>query len=195
MANYDPVGPDPILLGEPGRFRRTRKPAPNAGRCFVVTWNAWKVSRGVVWATLWAVILTVTSVRPAAAVDYYWTASGTSLGGSGTWNTTSSNWFVGSSSGALGPYVSSTTSQAYLQGTSGTLTTSGTPQFCRINVTSGSFTLSGAVAWANNGTLSPARGIVVSPSAALTITSANGAGRGLGIQGGGTGTFTSANQP
>jgi autotransporter-associated beta strand protein len=141
------------------------------------------------------VILTVTSVRPAAAVDYYWTASGTSLGGSGTWNTTSSNWFVGSSSGALGPYVSSTTSQAYLQGTSGTLTTSGTPQFCRINVTSGSFTLSGAVAWANNGTLSPARGIVVSPSAALTITSANGAGLGLGIQGGGTVTFTSANKP
>ncbi|MBU6308164.1 MAG: autotransporter-associated beta strand repeat-containing protein [Planctomycetes bacterium] len=150
---------------------------------------------GRIAAAVMAVASVAVPVRETMAVDYYWTATGTSLGGSGTWNTTSSNWFVGSSSGTLGSFVSSTTSQAYLQGTSGTLTASGIPQFCRINVTSGSFTLSGVVAWANNGTLSPARAIVVSPSTSLTITSTNGAGLGLGIQGGGTVNFTSANKP
>ncbi|MFM7244710.1 MAG: beta strand repeat-containing protein [Planctomycetaceae bacterium] len=131
----------------------------------------------------------------ARAVDYYWTANGSALGGSGTWNTTSSSWFAGSSSGPLGTYVSGSTSQAFLQGLSGTLTTSGTPQFTRINVTSGSFTLSGPVSWANNGTLSPARTIVVSPSTSLTITTTNGAGLGLTVQGGGSVTFTPANKP
>ncbi len=161
----------------------------------MVNHAAWSVSRPVALVLLGAVVMCLPSGQRAAAVDYYWTASGTSLGGSGTWNTTSSNWFVGSSTGTLGTYVSATTSQAYLQGLSGTLTTSGTPQLTRINVTSGSFTLSGAVAWANNGTLSPARAIVVSPAAALTITSNNGAGLGLGVQGGGTITFSAANKP
>lgn len=130
----------------------------------------------------------------ALAAEYYWTADGTTLGGSGTWNTVSSNWFVGSSSGALGTFVSATTSQAFLQGTSGTLTANGTPQFNRITVNSGSFTVSGLVSWANDGTASPNRAIVVNPATALTITSTNGGGLPLSVLGGGTVTFTQSNR-
>jgi autotransporter-associated beta strand protein len=130
----------------------------------------------------------------SSAVEYYWTADGTSLGGNGTWNTSSSNWFVGSSSGSLGTFVSATTSQAFLQGTSGTLTATGTPQFNRITVNSGSFTVSGLVSWANDGTASPNRAIVVNPATALTITSTNGGGLPLSVLGGGTLTFTQSNR-
>lgn len=130
----------------------------------------------------------------SSAVEYYWTADGTSLGGNGTWNTSSANWFVGSSSGSLGTFVSGSTSQAFLQGTSGTLTATGTPQFNRITVNSGSFTVSGLVSWANDGTASPNRAIVVNPATALTITSTNGGGLPLSVLGGGTLTFTQSNR-
>ena len=145
-----------------------------------------------------AQLLTVVAVSwwagTSSAVEYYWTADGTSLGGSGIWNTSSSNWFVGSSSGSLGTFVSATTSQAFLQGTSGTLTASGSPQFNRITVNSGSFTVSGLVSWANDGTASPNRAIVVNPATALTITSTNGGGLPLSVLGGGTLTFTQSNR-
>lgn len=141
-----------------------------------------------------AVAIVSLVARGAVAVDYYWTADGTNLGGSGTWNTTSSLWRSGSSTGTLTTFVSATTSQAFLQGTSGTLTTNGTPQFNRITVNSGSFTVSGLVAWATDGTISPSRAIVVNPSTALTITSTNGGGVGLSVLGGGTLTFTQSNR-
>ena len=150
------------------------------------------------WMLRPALVLTVVAAAlPASvapAVEYSWTADGTSLGGSGTWNTTSSNWFVGSSSGSLGTFVSATSSQAFLQGTSGTLTATGTPQFNRISVTSGSFTVSGLVSWANDGTASPNRAIVVNPTTALTITSTNGGGLPISVLGGGTVTFTQSNR-
>jgi autotransporter-associated beta strand protein len=141
-----------------------------------------------------AVVLATAIGRGALAVDYYWTADGTNLGGSGTWNTTSSLWRSGSATGSLTTFTSATTSQAFLQGTSGTLTTSGTPQFNRITVNSGNFTVSGLVSWANDGTLSPPRAIVVNPSSSLTITSTNGGGLPISILGGGTASFTQSNR-
>lgn len=140
-------------------------------------------------------LATCGGIPPAVtAAEFYWTADGSTLGGSGTWNTTSSLWRSGSATGPLTTFVSATTSQAFLQGTSGTLTTNGTPQFNRITVNSGSFTVSGLVAWATDGTISPSRAIVVNPSTALTITSTNGGGVGLSVFGGGTLTFTQSNR-
>jgi fibronectin-binding autotransporter adhesin len=152
------------------------------------------VGRIVRSAVVLCVVAAASTAGVASAVDYYWTADGTALGGSGTWNTASSNWFIGSSSGSLGTFTSATTSQAFLQGTSGTLTASGTPQFNRITVNSGSFTVSGLLSWANDGTVSPSRAIVVNPSTALTITSTNGGGLPLAVQGGGAVTFTQSNR-
>jgi fibronectin-binding autotransporter adhesin len=139
-------------------------------------------------------LLLMAWARTVPAVDYYWTADGTNLGGSGTWNTTSSLWRSGSATGSLTTFVSASTSQAFLQGTSGTLTTSGTPQFNRITVNSGSFTVSGLVAWASDGTVSPTRAILVNPSTALTITSTNGGGFPISVLGGGTLSFTQSNR-
>lgn len=152
------------------------------------------VGRIVRSAVVLCVVAAASTAGVASAVDYYWTADGTALGGSGTWNTTSSNWFIGSSSGSLGTFTSATTSQVFLQGTSGTLTATGTPQFSRITVNSGSFTVSGLLSWANDGTVSPSRAIVVNPSTALTITSTNGGGLPLAVQGGGAVTFTQSNR-
>ena len=128
----------------------------------------------------------------APAIDYYWDADGdasATLGGSGTWNTSNLNWRNGSATGPVGTWVNSTTSIAFLQGTSGTLAASGGPQVNKINVTSGSFTLTGLVSWQGND-----RAINVSPGSALTVTSTNGAGIALTVGGGGTTTFTANNR-
>ena len=128
----------------------------------------------------------------APAIDYYWDADGDAsgtLGGSGTWNTSNLTWRNGSATGPVGAWVNSTTSIAFLQGTSGTLTASGSPQVNKINVTTGSFTLSGLVSWQGND-----RAINVSPGSALTVTSTNGAGIALTVGGGGTTTFTANNR-
>lgn len=79
---------------------------------------------------------------------FYWDADGsttTGVGGTGTWNTSSSLWRSGSATGGLTTYVSADTSDAFLTGTAGTVTLAADMNFHTLTfgATSGTYTVTG----------------------------------------------------
>ncbi len=86
--------------------------------------------------------------KPAVhAATFYWDANGAAagVGGTGIWDTSSSLWRSGSETGTLTTYVSADTTDAYLTGTAGTVTLSGSiiVNTLTLGATSGTYTLTG----------------------------------------------------
>src|SRR6478735_2905784 len=71
-----------------------------------------------------SLVMLLFAVTQGTAATYYWDANGSTagVGGSGTWDTTTSLWRLTTDTGTLSTYVSADTSDAYLTGTAGTLT-------------------------------------------------------------------------
>jgi fibronectin-binding autotransporter adhesin len=78
-----------------------------------------------------AILLPVTllagiATDAAAATDYYWYGDGSTLGGSGAWNTTSTDWGVSSASGTSTAWSNANDDNAYFAGSLGGSVTLGT---------------------------------------------------------------------
>lgn len=87
------------------------------------------------------------ATHDGSAATYYWDANGATagVGGSGTWDTTSSLWRLTTNTGTLSTYVSADTSDAYLTGTAGTVTLASNMNFHTLTfgATSGTYTVTG----------------------------------------------------
>jgi hypothetical protein len=83
-----------------------------------------------------AAVVTLLSVSAAQAASYAWYGDGSTVGGSGTWNTTGSNWYNGT---AVGPWVNDGSAGALFNGTNaGTVTVdAGGVTVCAVNAGDG----------------------------------------------------------
>lgn len=82
------------------------------------------------------------AVTLASIPNLYWTASGTTLGGSGTWNASGSNWSTGTSSIAGATWADG--KSAFLQGTGGTVTLGSALAAGSLTISSNGYTLAGS---------------------------------------------------
>ena len=90
------------------------------------------------------------AVTLAPVVSLSWTANGTTLGGSGTWNSSSTRWSPSDTTVSGGPWANGRA--AYFAGTSGTVTVDAAVAPLALNFTTGGYTLasgSGSIAAAD----------------------------------------------
>jgi autotransporter-associated beta strand protein len=81
------------------------------------------------------------AVTLASIPNLYWTANGSSLGGSGTWNGSGSNWSTGTSSVAGTTWADG--KSAFFQGTAGTVALGSALAAGSVTISSNGYTLSG----------------------------------------------------
>ena len=90
------------------------------------------------------------AVTLAPVVSLYWTANGSALGGSGTWNSSSNRWSPSDTTVSGGPWANGRA--AYFAGTSGTVTVDAAVAPLSLNFTTSGYTLasgSGSIAAAD----------------------------------------------
>ncbi|CAN5817987.1 hypothetical protein BH11VER1_BH11VER1_33260 [soil metagenome] len=91
--------------------------------------------------------LSLGAIEKVDAATFYWDANGATagVGGTGTWDTTSSLWRLDSEIGTLTTYISAVTSDAFLTGTAGTLTLNSDIALNTLTfgATSGTYTITG----------------------------------------------------
>ena len=147
-------------------------------------------------------LVTLLTTHQGFAVDRYWDQNGalSGMGGTGTWNSSSSFWRTesgassnGGTLGAWASYATDAATHAILSGTGGTLSTTEAIVTNKLSVNSGSFIISNGTggSFSFNGN---DRAISVASGATLTLSPVISGGVGLAISGGGTTTFSAANR-
>lgn len=138
----------------------------------------WAVATSV--AMAWALATTM-AVAPAAT--FYWNgvvSSGSAGGGTGTWNTTLSNWQTLATAGAATTWPVATDNAAVFAGTAGTVTISGTVSANTLTFSTANYTVTGGALDLNGSTPT------ITNAVAATINSALSGTAGLTKSGNGT---------
>lgn len=122
---------------------------------------------------VWAVVM---MSQAHGQTTYYWNATGTSspaAGGDGSWDTSASNWRLGTDAGSSAAWINSSTSNAVFAGTAGTVMLSGSIAANSVTFSTTGYSLASGTLWlqGTTPTLSLGSGITGTISSEISGTS------------------------